>query len=257
MCGIAGIVSLEGVDSRVLMAMTHLVSYRGPSGFGFAYAQQDKSAALEIIHDENRLPELVAKGLRPVVGLGSRRLAILDVSRAGNMPMAIEDGDYSITYNGEIYNYREIRCELQGHGYQFNTGTDTEVILRAYQVWGSECLQRFNGMWSFALLDRRKQILFCARDRFGIKPFYYSLANGMFLFASEIKQILQASAMPRLANSNAVYNFLQWGLLDSTAETFFEGISQLSGSHCLTLDLSTPLAPKIERYWELRVQPEQ
>jgi asparagine synthase (glutamine-hydrolysing) len=249
-------VSLAGVDPHVLMEMTHLVSYRGPSGFGFAYAPQDKSAALEIIHDENRLPELGAQGLPPVVGLGSRRLAILDVSHAGNMPMAIEGGDYSITFNGEIYNYREIRSELQEHDYRFRTGTDTEVILRAYQLWGPECLQRFNGMWSFALLDRRKQILFCSRDRFGIKPFYYSFTNGMFLFASEIKQILQASAMARVANSNTVYNFLQWGLLDSSAETFFEGVHQLPGGHCLTLDLAAPHAPKINRYWELRVQPE-
>ena len=257
MCGIAGMVSPDGVDPRVLMAMTHLVSYRGPSGFGFAYAALGRSAALEIIHDENRLPELSARGLRPVVGLGNRRLAILDVSRAGNMPMAIEGGDYSITYNGEIYNYREIRSELQSHGYRFNTGTDTEVILRAYQRWGAKCLLRFNGMWSFALLDRRQQILFCSRDRFGVKPFYYSLSSGVFLFASEIKQILQASAMPRVANSDTVYNFLQWGLLDASAATFFEGIQQLPGGHCLTLDLAVPLAPKISRYWELRVQPEQ
>jgi asparagine synthase (glutamine-hydrolysing) len=256
MCGIAGIVSMEGVDPRVLMEMTHLVSYRGPSGFGFAYAPQGESAALEIIHDENRLPNLISKGLRPVVGLGTRRLAILDVSRAGNMPMEIEGGDYSITFNGEIYNYREIRSELQEHGFQFRTGTDTEVILRAYQFWGQECLQRFNGMWSFALWDRRKQVLFCSRDRFGIKPFYYSLANGAFFFASEIKQILQASSMPRVANSNTVYNFLEWGLLDSSAETFFDAIYQLPGGHCLTLDLATPLTPKINRYWELRIQPE-
>jgi asparagine synthase (glutamine-hydrolysing) len=256
MCGIAGMVSPDGVDPRVLMEMTHLVSYRGPSGFGFAYAPQSECAALEVVHDENRLPELMAKGLRPVVGLGSRRLAILDVSRAGNMPMAIEGGDYSITFNGEIYNYGEIRCELQEHGHQFHTGTDTEVILRAYQRWGPECLRRFNGMWSFALLDRRKRVLFCSRDRFGVKPFYYSLANGTFFFASEIKQVLQASAMPRVANSHTVYNFLQWGLLDSSADTFFDGIYQLPGGHSLVLDLAAPLAPKVSRYWELRVEPE-
>jgi asparagine synthase (glutamine-hydrolysing) len=250
-------VSPDGVDPHALAEMTHLVSYRGPSGFGFAYAPQGASAPLEIIHDENRMPGLLAKGLRPVIGLGNRRLAILDVSRAGNMPMAIEAGDYSITFNGEIYNYREIRSDLQGCGYRFSTGTDTEVILRAYQHWGAECLQRFNGMWSFALFDRHKQILFCARDRFGIKPFYYSLSDGAFLFASEIKQILHASAMRRVANSNAVYNFLQWGLLDVSAETFFEGIFQLPGGHCLTLDLAAPLEPKISRYWELRVEPEQ
>jgi asparagine synthase (glutamine-hydrolysing) len=169
MCGIAGIVALDGFEPKTLVEMTHLVHYRGPNGFGFAYAEPGDDKPVEVIHNEERTTRLS----HPVVGLGNRRLAILDVSPLGNMPMQIEDGAYSITFNGEIYNYREIRKELEGIGYRFHTGTDTEVILWAYQEWKEECLLRFNGMWSFALWDRLRQRLFCARDRFGIKPFYY------------------------------------------------------------------------------------
>jgi len=251
MCGIAGIVAIEGVNPQALIAMTNLISYRGPSGFGFAYMRPGTEAQLEILHNQDRVPST----LRPVVGLGNRRLAILDVSAAGNQPMEIENGAYCITYNGEIYNYKEIRQELERSGYRFRTGTDTEVILYAYQEWGEQCLHRFNGMWSFALWDRAKQRLFCARDRFGVKPFYYAIHGGAFYFASEIKQILDASALPRIANPQNVHHYLEWGLLDYSADTFFQGIRQLRGGHSLTLDLSDPLAPKIGRYWELRVEP--
>jgi asparagine synthase (glutamine-hydrolysing) len=253
MCGIAGIVALDGFDPHTLVAMTHLVQYRGPSGFGFAFTESGAEAPVEIIHNQNRLPSIG----RPTVGLGSRRLAILDVSSLGNQPMVIEDGDFCVAFNGEIYNYKEIRGELETLGYRFRTGSDTEVLLRSYQQWGEECLQRFNGMWSFALWDRKRQRLFCSRDRFGVKPFYYAVQGSCFFFSSEIKQILLASALPRIANPQAVYRFLEWGLMDYSADTFFEGIFQLPPAHFLTLDLSEPIAPSIRRYWELDVDPER
>src|ERR1700760_2404232 len=132
MCGIAGIVSLDGVEPDALVAMTQLVQYRGPSGFGFALAAAGPEGAVEIVHNREDFGEDV----HGVVGLGSRRLAILDVSPMGNQPMAVEAGDYTVAFNGEIYNYKEIREELKGFGYQFRTGSDTEVLLRAYQQWG-------------------------------------------------------------------------------------------------------------------------
>lgn len=251
MCGIAGIIAPGGFEPRTLVAMTHLVQYRGPNGFGFAYAGPGTWSEVEIIHNEDRVPNLP----RPVVGLGSRRLAILDVSALGNMPMEIDGGAFCVVFNGEIYNYKEVRQELESHGYVFHSGTDTEVILRAYQEWGEECLQRFNGMWSFAIWDRAKQRLFCARDRFGVKPFYYAIFDGRFYFGSEIKQITLAAGMPRRANSQTVFHFLEWGLLDYSSETFFEAISQLPGGFCLTLDLQQPLQPVVKRYWELIVSP--
>jgi asparagine synthase (glutamine-hydrolysing) len=253
MCGIAGIIAPGGFEPQTLVAMTHLVSYRGPNGFGFAYAGRGTESRVEIIHNEDRAPS----STRPVVGLGSRRLAILDVSSLGNMPMEIDDGAFCVVFNGEIYNYKEVRQQLEPRGHAFRTGTDTEVILRAYQEWGEECLQHFNGMWSFAIWDRAKQKLFCARDRFGVKPFYYTVFGGRFYFGSEIKQITQASGMPRRANPRTVFHFLEWGLLDCSSETFFEGVYQLQGGHCLTLDLQHPIQPVIRRYWELIVEPEQ
>ena len=249
MCGIAGIVAPAGFNPATLVAMTQLVSYRGPDGFGFAYAGAGPCAPAEIVHNDERRP---CRVLHPVVGLGNRRLAILDVSPSGNMPMEIENGSYCVTFNGEIYNYREIRRELEQRNHRFKTKTDTEVILRAYQEWGETCLERFNGMWSFALWDRLNQRLFCARDRFGVKPFYYTVFEGRFYFGSEIKQILQASGMPRVAEPDAVYHFLEWGLLDYSAQTFFKGVYQLPGGHWLKLNLADPLEPKVGRYWELR-----
>jgi len=171
------------------------------------------------------------------------------------MPMEIEDGSYSLTFNGEIYNYREIRSELEKSGHRFRTATDTEVILHSYQEWGEECLEHFNGMWSFGLWDRGKQKLFCARDRFGVKPFYYAFSVGRFFFGSEIKQILHASSIARRANPQSVFALLEWGLMDHSTETFFEGVHQLPGGHSLTLSLANSLSPVIRRYWDLRVEP--
>jgi asparagine synthase (glutamine-hydrolysing) len=127
MCGIAGIVALDGFDPQLLVAMTQAVDYRGPSGFGFAFVSAGPDATAEIIHNHDRNPAAE----RPVIGLGSRRLAILDVSPLGNQPMTIENGAYCVVFNGEIYNYKEIRQELETLGYAFHTGSDTEVLLRA------------------------------------------------------------------------------------------------------------------------------
>jgi asparagine synthase (glutamine-hydrolysing) len=251
MCGIAGIVSVDGFDPRRLVAMTQMIRYRGPSGYGFAYMNPGTNANPEIHHNDENLP-----ALKPTVGLGNRRLAILDVSAAGNQPMVTEGGASCVTYNGEIYNYKELRQELEQLGHLFRTGTDTEVLLHSYQQWGEECLKRFNGMWSFALWDSAKQVLFCARDRFGVKPFYFAVTDGTFYFASEMKQILMASGMKRKANAEVVAYFLEWGLQDHLEETFFKGICQLQGGHSLTLKLATVLRPEISRYWTLETGPE-
>lgn len=252
MCGIAGIVAPKGFEPSTLTEMTQLIAYRGPDGYGFAFSGADGGGRLETIHNR----ELGGICKQPIVGLGNRRLAILDLSPAGNQPMQIEDGFFTITFNGEIYNYREIREELSRAGHRFQSHSDTEVILHAYQEWGEECLKRFNGMWAFALWDGHRRRLFCARDRFGVKPFYYALHNGRFFFASEIKQILRASEMPRTASPLTVFRFLEWGLLDCSSETFFEGVSQLPAGHYLVLESSEPLTPQLHRYWEIRTEPE-
>lgn len=251
MCGIAGIVALDGFDPQKLVSMTQMIAYRGPSGFGFAYSRGGCDRRAEIHHGDEALPNVC----RPQIGLGNRRLAILDLSDKGNQPMETQDGAYCITYNGEIYNYKEIRKDLEKIGFSFISATDTEVILRSYQAWGEQCLNRFNGMWSFALWDRGKQTLFCARDRFGVKPFYFAASGRTFYFASEIKQILLASGLKRVANPHSLANFLEWGLQDHLEETSFEGVFQLLGGHTLSLQLREPLHHEIRRYWELDTSP--
>lgn len=248
MCGIAGIVSLSGFDPRVLMAMTDLVSYRGPDGKGLVFIDVRSGSMGESIYNRDTVPLLE----KPSLGFGARRLAILDLSDLGLQPMQIERGDYWITYNGEIYNYLEIRNELERLGELFRTHTDTEVILRAYRQWGQDCVKRFNGMWAFAIWDRKQRKLFCSRDRFGVKPFYYFVSNSELVFGSEIKQVLAYPRVPHIANQSVVLQYLERGVQDYSQDTFFTGIRQLLPGHSMTLDLNnTSISAEVAQYWEL------
>ncbi|HMK15866.1 MAG TPA: asparagine synthase (glutamine-hydrolyzing) [Methanomicrobiales archaeon] len=189
------------------------------------------------------------------VGLAHRRLAIIDLSLAGEQPMANEDGTLRLVYNGEIYNYVELREELVAKGHHFHSESDTEVILHAYEQWGRNCLKRFNGMWAFALWDARKGELFCARDRLGIKPFYYARVGDMILFTSEIKALLAHPEVGRRPDDPLLMTFLAWGVLDHTGGTMFEGVSQLRPAHRVTFGGSGgPGVP--EQYWDLAANPE-
>ena len=254
MCGIAGVVSPSGFDPQLLISMTHVAKHRGPDGFGTVYFDLHSDRPPECFHDNNGTPEFES----PSLGFGSRRLAILDPSPAGNLPMQIEDGQLWITYNGEIYNYVELRDTLESLGHRFRTGTDTEVILRAYREWGESCVDLFKGMWGFAIYDRNERTLFCSRDRFGIKPFYYFATPSLLLFASEIKQILEHPEVYRELNEVVAFQYLAQGVHDHSDETFFTGIRQLPGGHSLYVDLSKPtLVPRVKRYWELRIEEEE
>ncbi len=180
--------------------------------------------------------------------LGHNRLSILDVSPAGRQPMAYND--LIIIYNGEIYNYLEIRKELKDRGHVFRTETDTEVLLHAYEFWGKECLSRITGMWAFAILDRKNQKLFCCRDRFGIKPFYYYSDPRLLLaFASEIKALLVCLERPKV-HYELLMDYLKIGLTDHTEGTFYEPIKQLPPGHFLCVDLKTGYK-RMERYYSL------
>lgn len=227
MCGIAGYLVRSGKapDSQVLPRMAEVLAHRGPDDAGF-HVDPDHG-----------------------VGLAHRRLSIIDLSSAGHQPMAREDGRTWITFNGEIYNYLELMAELETLGYRFHSATDTEVVLQAYACWGEACLQRFNGMFAFVLWDGERRQLFAARDRFGEKPFYYLEHEGTFYFASEIKALLQVPGYRPRPNERAIAAYLDFGILDVSAETFFEGIMQLEPAHCLLLR-EGPLA--IRRYWELK-----
>ncbi len=229
MCGIAGQLHRSGgtADRDLILRMSDLLRHRGPDGDG--------------IHIDG------------AVGLAHRRLAIIDLSEEGRQPMENEDGTLWLVFNGEIYNYRELMEELISCGHKFRSSADTEVILHAYEEWGRGCLQRFNGMWAFALWDSRKKELFCARDRLGIKPFYYAQTGDSFLFASEIKALRACPDVGRHPDEEMVFAFLAWGLADHTDRTMFEGVFQLLPAHYMIVGEIgiTEYAP----YWEVAFNP--
>jgi asparagine synthase (glutamine-hydrolysing) len=227
-CGIFGLVTkTEPVDADQVSRLTDLVAHRGPDGRGVR--------------------------VNGNVGLGHRRLAIIDLSKDGAQPMRHARYPIWVTYNGEIYNYVELRAELEALGHVFCTASDTEVLLAAYVCWGEKCLERFNGMWSFAIHDERDNTLFCARDRFGVKPFYYIDTSTEFAFGSEIRQLLPLVER-RVAEDDLISDFLVCGLTDHTNRTFFKGVAKLPPGHRMRVDVSTGQV-EVMRYYSLRPQP--
>lgn len=252
MCGIAGILQLDDgrLDYSLLEAMTTALAHRGPDGEGYVLlAPGNREKPLAVI---GKLSDSVRDEVGLFrVGLGHRRLAIIDLSPLGHQPMGTDDGLLWITYNGEVYNAPELRRELMAAGSRFRSATDTEVVLESYRHWGPSCLGRLNGMFAFALWDERARTLFCVRDRFGIKPFYYRHDGSRFMFASEIKALLQDPACPRTPNHRAIHDYLTEGRQDHSTETFFQGIHQLTSGECLTVhqDRSGRAILARERWW--------
>jgi len=180
--------------------------------------------------------------------LAHRRLSILDLSPAGHQPMQSSDGHLQIIFNGEIYNYLELRTELIRLGHSFRTGTDTEVILSAYQQWGDECQGRFNGMWAFVIWDTVAKTAFASRDRFGKKPFYYVVIGDRVYFSSEIKALLEVPGVGSELQVSNVAAFCAERLIDHTEDTFFSGVRQLPAAHCFRWDGN---GMRVKRYWDL------
>src|SRR5213080_2121481 len=203
MCGLVVMLGLGGrqADAAVLSQMAQSIAHRGPDDSG-----------LYLDHH---------------VGFGFRRLAILDLSPTGHQPMCSEDGELVIVFNGEIYNYIELREELRAAGHCFRSTSDTEVLLAAYREWGPECLGRLNGMWAFVIHDRRRGVLFGARDRFGVKPLFVHHGKDAWLLASEVKAILASGLYVRETNWQVAADFLLHGKLDETPATFYAGIDQV------------------------------
>lgn len=197
----------------------------------------------------HRGPDAVGFDVENGVALGHTRLSILDLSESGTQPM-FSPFESRIVFNGEIYNYIEIRDELKVHGYSFKTGTDTEVILAAYDFWGETCTSRFNGMWAFILVDTKNQKVFCSRDRFGIKPFYYIRNGGEFRISSEIKPLLPY-LKERRANKQALANFLVLDICDEAEHTFFEDVFRLLPGHNLVINLANS-EWEIYRHYDLK-----
>ncbi|GAB5488671.1 MAG: amidotransferase 1, exosortase A system-associated [Parasphingorhabdus sp.] len=226
MCGIAGIFHLETakpVDPVRLKKMTNSMGHRGPDGSG------DWTA--------------------PGVGLGHRRLSIVDLE-GGAQPMATADDAQVITFNGMIYNFQEIRSELEALGHMFETSSDTEVILYAYRQWGVDCLRRFNGMFAFAIYDQRTKQLFMARDRLGVKPLFYApVSDGSVVFGSELKALLANPLLRREPNLHAIDDYLAFGYVpDQTS--LLKGVKKLPAGHYLLLEQGKP-EPKSVQYWDM------
>src|SRR5438105_12260164 len=218
MCGICGIVAPgRPPETETVERMAAELDHRGPDGPGSFAAEGD--------------------------ALGFRRLAIIDLSDAGDQPFASEDGTLRLVHNGEVYNYRELRRELEAHGHRFRSATDSEVILAAYREWGEGCVERFNGMWAFCIWDGRRRTLFCSRDRLGIKPFYYRVDGARLSFASEPWPLRGGKT-----NLRAVHDYLEQGYLEEGDETFFAGVVRLPPAHSLTFGEG---GLRLRRYWSL------
>jgi len=218
--------------------------------YGSPDSKKDQQALLDRMNEtqKHRGPDDRGTFLEGPAGLGHVRLSIIDLSSAGHQPMLYGDR-YAMVFNGEIYNYIEIRDELIREGYAFHTNTDSEVILAAYDRWGEECLTRFNGFWSIVIYDRVTEELFLSRDRFGVKPLYYTNLPGYFVFASEIKTLLQDGRIRREANDAVIFDYLVNGFVDCTEETFFEGVYRLPAGCCMRIDAQG--RQQIHRYYEL------
>ncbi|MBI5629784.1 MAG: asparagine synthase (glutamine-hydrolyzing) [Elusimicrobia bacterium] len=228
MCGIAGIINFDGrpVGEGVLLPMVKRLAHRGPDGQGL----------------ERRGP----------VGLGHRRLSIIDLE-TGRQPMFNEDGQVGVTFNGEIYNFKELRAELEVRGHVFRTQSDTEVIVHGWEQWGEACVERFRGMFAFALADWRRKTVFLARDHFGIKPLYYTINKGRLAFASELQALRLLEDFPRELDLEALDQYLSVGYIPAP-RTIYRGVAKLPPAHRLTVGFDgSSLGPR--EYWSLEFKP--
>jgi asparagine synthase (glutamine-hydrolysing) len=245
MCGICGVITHNhyGIQPETVKRMCNVLSHRGPDDEGM------------LLLRGNQYLEIRGQGVFHIngdgfeVGLGQRRLSIIDLSDLAHQPMCNEDGTMWIVFNGELYNFQEIKPELQDRGHSFRSRSDTEVILHAYEEWGPDCLQRFRGMFAFAIWDSKLRRLFITRDRLGKKPLVYLKRDGCFAFASEIKALLQIPGIERKVNLKALHDYLTYQYVPSP-DSIFEGIYKLPPAHYLVMDRSGEI--KVERYWKLR-----
>ena len=265
MCGIAGIIHKQKEDSikDSIFDMSQAIKHRGPDGEGFTFF----SESIEIPAYSNDTPKVniesnrflfnPKKGLKDVssnyhMAFAHRRLSIIDLSESGHQPMCDMSSNYWITFNGEIFNYLELKAELKEKGHQFLTQTDTEVILAAYKEWGTNCLEKFNGMFALALYDKLKQEVFCARDRVGVKPFYFINTATTFAFASEQKAFLKSKLIPFAINESQQIDFILNAELETEEQSLFKNIYELKPSHYLIFNLKT-FDLNIKSYYDINL----
>lgn len=247
MCGIAGIISLNQIpiDYNEIVSMTDKIRHRGPDGEGFLITR--KPEFLNKLKTTRPEANLIYKEHRQEFAFGHRRLSILDLNANAFQPMTEFYKRYWIVYNGEIYNHAALRKELEVRGYKFETDhADTEVILNAYDCWGPGCLDKFNGMWAFCIWDSHANSFFIARDKIGKKPFYYTIQENKFYFASEVKAFISNSHIPKTLNEKAVYDYLTYAMVPSP-ETMFKGVYKLPAAHYILFKPGEEI--KTRQYW--------
>jgi len=242
MCGIAGLIfESPAVPGPWLRSLSQNLEHRGPDDFGFLVQGENN------LHVTRQAPDDVLAD----VALVHRRLSIIDLSPGGWQPMGTADNRYYVIFNGEIYNYIELRAELVALGHQFRSQSDTEVLLAAHAEWGPQSLTRLVGMFALAILDRRTQTLFLARDQFGIKPLYYASWRHGFVFASEISAILELPGITPSVNPPRLYDYLRFGITDHREDTLFAGIRQVPAAHYMEIPIRRPSATQTTRYWQI------
>lgn len=224
MCGIAGIVNFtgKGPDGAVIQRMTDAIAHRGPDGEG--------------------------RFIDGPIALGHRRLAIIDLSEAAAQPMKNDDGSIIISYNGETYNFKELRGELEKKGHRFRSNSDTEVIIRGYEEWGIKVVEKLNGIFAFALWDNKKRTLFLCRDRYGVKPLYYHKSGNTLIFASEVKALLEHPSLKVTVDNSALLEYFTFQNI-FTDRTLFNGVRLLPAGHIATIEMKTG-DMKLQQYWD-------
>ncbi len=269
MCGISGIFGLKGLKrnfSRDIYAMSQRLKHRGPDGEGMVFFGEETATPVFTAETpeackNNALPYSPQQLFSAFTenfsgGFAHRRLSILDLSKSGHQPMCTADKRYWITYNGEIYNYLEIRKQLEEIGVKFFSSSDTEMLVNAYAVWGVTALEKISGMFAFVIYDKEEERIFAARDRFGVKPFYYAIQEQQFIFASEQKAFKAIDFFSSGVNPNAFVDFFYHDTLEREEEGFFKNIFELQPSHFLQLDLQRGELIK-KRYYELSFENEK
>jgi asparagine synthase (glutamine-hydrolysing) len=257
MCGIAGIYNPKGIDVGEVVSLSQTLKHRGPDDEGFFLSNKEDYS--ESYRGEDTIKELLQlkhiseDNSHPKLGLVHRRLSILDVSELGHQPLISENKRYTIVFNGEVYNFKEIRKELEQKGHQFASNSDTEVVLNAFIEWGKNCVSRFVGMWAFVIYDSQKNILTLSRDRYGIKPLYFFNDGKVFAFASEIKALLKLDVVDKTISNENLGSYLAFGTTSNPYQNLFENIKDIEPACNYEYNLTTSILTK-ESYYSIENQ---
>jgi asparagine synthase (glutamine-hydrolysing) len=249
MCGITGYLTLRNdFSSKKFSAANNMVRYRGPDDYGYFIIDNNFKHKK---YKSEYLKDFDAKEKAVLIAFGFRRLSIIDLTENGAQPFYDKSTDSVIVFNGEVYNYKELRIDLEKLGYKFTSDTDTEVILKSYREWGIECVNKFNGMWAFCLVDIRRRRIYLSRDRLGVKPLYYYHDNNRFIFGSEVKQILPLMPIPESINDSVLLDYLIGSYGNETEETFFKNVYKIPAGYYFELFLNDQISISKTEYWNL------